>query len=109
MIVVIRKMKSGSEIPNKEFSIIFGLKMKSDEHTIPISLLKKFLIRKYSGMIVRTEIVILTILWTFIKSIISGLLNIAKNGERKIDHPNLFIMYPSGKISPLANAIEYEK
>ena len=36
---LIRKMKSGSEIPNNEFSIIFGLKINNDAAIIATSFL----------------------------------------------------------------------
>jgi len=48
----IRKMNNGSEIPNVEFSIIFGLKMNKDAATIATFELKNLVMEKYIGMIV---------------------------------------------------------
>jgi hypothetical protein len=48
----IKKMNNGSEIPNVEFSIIFGLKMNSDAATKATFELKNLVMVKYIGMIV---------------------------------------------------------
>ena len=97
----IRKINNGSEIPNVEFSIIFGLKMNNDAATNATLELKNFVMVKYIGIIVIQDISMEVILWIFINSIILLFWKMEKIGDRKIGQPNLFITYPSGKTFPL--------
>ena len=103
-----KKIKIGSIIPNNEFMMILGSKIKIPAAINAYCFSKNRLASRQIGIIVNMEIIVDSKRCKFIKSKKLSDLTTEKNNERNVGQPLLGKLYPSGNLPNKLISIAYQ-
>ena len=104
-----KNRKIGSVMPNDELVIICGSNANNDEPTKEYSLLKNLLQRKYTGIIVITEIIIEEKRCNSFKKNASSSFVLENRTDKNMDHPLLVKKYVSDSFPVKLVSAAYTK